>query len=304
MNCDIVGDVHGCFDELIALLEQTGWKLDVDGLYVFEADPNRKLLFVGDLIDRGPKIRETVQFVRKMCQAGRAMTVMGNHEFNAVNFAEFGPNGYYRQHNIKNILQHSQTLKAFQNRQKEWNSYIEWFKTLPIYLDLPEFRIVHACWDDDLLKLCPTAHLQNSANWDLVRADGYTKELIEKCLKGQELDLPEGISFADKDGNVRTRARTKWWKDSRDLLIRDFVEQNVKMDSNEKVVNGNPGYSENAKPVFFGHYWLRGEPVVQTDNVCCLDYSVAKKGALVLYRWNRGDKRLSKERMLSYVVPK
>ena len=48
-------------------------------------------------------------------------------------------------------------------------------------------------------------------------------------------------------------------------------------------------YKAGEKPVFFGHYWLTGEPAIQTPNVCCLDYSIAKGGKLVAYRFNGED---------------
>jgi len=56
-------------------------------------------------------------------------------------------------------------------------------------------------------------------------------------------------------------------------------------------------YAARDKPVFFGHYWLQGVPELQTDNVCCLDYSVAKDGKLVAYRWD-GEQVLKREKMV------
>ena len=43
-------------------------------------------------------------------------------------------------------------------------------------------------------------------------------------------------------------------------------------------------YHKDEKKVFFGHYWLKGEPSLYRENICCLDYSVAKQGKLVAYR--------------------
>ena len=45
-------------------------------------------------------------------------------------------------------------------------------------------------------------------------------------------------------------------------------------------------YSETDKPVFFGHYWLKGNPSLYKKNICCLDWSVAKGGHLVAYRYD------------------
>ena len=79
-NYDIIGDIHGHADELVALLKLLDYEL-ANGVY---RHPSRKVIFVGDFIDRGPKIRETLQLVRSMHEAGSALAVMGNHEFNAI----------------------------------------------------------------------------------------------------------------------------------------------------------------------------------------------------------------------------
>lgn len=75
---DIVGDVHGCFDELAELLERLGYVSAEDGRYTPPA--GRKLVFVGDLVDRGPKIPETVRLAMAMTAAGDALCVPGNHD--------------------------------------------------------------------------------------------------------------------------------------------------------------------------------------------------------------------------------
>lgn len=75
---DIVGDVHGCFDELTDLLGRLGYTPAEDGRFAPSA--GRKLVFVGDLVDRGPKIPETVRLVMAMAAAGDALCVPGNHD--------------------------------------------------------------------------------------------------------------------------------------------------------------------------------------------------------------------------------
>jgi len=49
------------------------------------------------------------------------------------------------------------------------------------------------------------------------------------------------------------------------------------------------------KPVFVGHYWLKGDPDILSERVACVDYSVAKGGKLVAYRWD-GETALSKDK--------
>lgn len=74
---DIIGDVHGCGDELEALLRLLGYAPD-DGVW---AHPEgRRAVFVGDLVDRGPKVVEVLKLVMAMTAAGTAFSVPGNHD--------------------------------------------------------------------------------------------------------------------------------------------------------------------------------------------------------------------------------
>jgi hypothetical protein len=56
-------------------------------------------------------------------------------------------------------------------------------------------------------------------------------------------------------------------------------------------------YGRDDRPVFFGHYWLQGNPSLYRENICCLDYSVAKGGKLVAYRFD-GEERLRDEKLV------
>ena len=88
--------------------------------------PERKVLFVGDYIDRGPKIKETLEIVKAMVDSENAIALMGNHEYNALCFHfQETEGGHLRKHLIKNIIQHYETLKQFQNRQKDYEKYLE-----------------------------------------------------------------------------------------------------------------------------------------------------------------------------------
>jgi polynucleotide kinase-phosphatase len=78
---DIVGDVHGCFDEMTALLLQMGYLVEPDGTdYRVTPPDGRKAVFVGDLVDRGPKIMGVLRLVMGMVKAGTAFCVPGNHD--------------------------------------------------------------------------------------------------------------------------------------------------------------------------------------------------------------------------------
>jgi protein phosphatase len=76
---DIVGDVHGCFDELVELLGRLGYGVD-QSTFKVTAPTGRKLAFVGDLVDRGPKIPQVLKLVMHAVADGVALCVPGNHD--------------------------------------------------------------------------------------------------------------------------------------------------------------------------------------------------------------------------------
>lgn len=78
---DVIGDVHGCHDELMELLDRLGYsRVGASGPPRFTAPEGRQLVFLGDLIDRGPRIPEVVETVLALVAEGTARCVLGNHE--------------------------------------------------------------------------------------------------------------------------------------------------------------------------------------------------------------------------------
>ena len=75
---DIIGDIHGCCDELEQLLARLGYAKDEKNIY--QHPEGRKVVFVGDLVDRGPRIPDTVRIVKDMVDSGHAFCVPGNHD--------------------------------------------------------------------------------------------------------------------------------------------------------------------------------------------------------------------------------
>jgi hypothetical protein len=288
---DLIGDIHGHADKLEELLLKLGYT-KTDGVY---SHPDRKVLFVGDYIDRGPKIRETLQIVKGMVDRDHAIALMGNHEYNALCFHFQQPEGgHLRKHLIKNIIQHYETLRQFQNRQSEYEDYLAWFKTLPLYYETNDFRAVHACWDDNkidfLRKTLLNDRLTDELIYQSVEQGTELNEAIEQTLKGKEIKIPNGHYFLDKQGTRRTEIRIKWWEDPTTMTyqsisvepIDNLPEQPIELSDLKSL----DFYRDTDKKVFFGHYWLKGEPSFYRANICCLDYSIAKGGKLVAYRLN------------------
>jgi protein phosphatase len=76
---DIIGDVHGCFDELVALLNTLGYCVD-EAAFTIQPLAGRKLVFLGDLVDRGPKITQVLKLVMSAVASDAALCVPGNHD--------------------------------------------------------------------------------------------------------------------------------------------------------------------------------------------------------------------------------
>ena len=79
---DIIGDIHGYCSKLKELLKKMHYE-EINGVW---RHPERKAIFVGDYIDRGPEIRESLHLIRNMVEANAAIALMGNHEYNALSY--------------------------------------------------------------------------------------------------------------------------------------------------------------------------------------------------------------------------
>lgn len=109
MNYDIIGDVHGRYDELVELLTKLGYQERFNGWH----KTGHQAIFVGDLVDGGRAQIKTVNLVRDMVENNKASCIMGNHEFNAIAWATPDPESpgeFLRPHNPKNKQQHQAFL--------------------------------------------------------------------------------------------------------------------------------------------------------------------------------------------------
>lgn len=293
---DLIGDIHGHAEPLERLLSRLGYRCQ-DGTW---RHPSRQVIFLGDFIDRGPQQVEVVTIARRMVEAGQALAVMGNHEFNAVAWATPDPERpgqCLRPHSEKNRAQHRAFLAQVGEGSALHAEFIAWFRQLPLYLDLPELRVVHACWHPASLAVldgCTDAARRILPEaWPRLCAPGTAPfEALETVLKGLEIALPAGSEFTDKDGHLRRHVRTQWW-DTEGLTYRELAL--VPAEVIEAIphvpipADVQPGY-DGEKPLFIGHYWLTGRPFPLSPHIACLDYSIAgrdrRQAKLCAYRWN------------------
>jgi hypothetical protein len=298
---DLIGDIHGYADELVQLLEALGYD-KLQGVY---GHPERTAIFLGDFIDRGPKIRKVLEIVRPMIEEGNALAVMGNHELNALAYHTEDPDSpgeYLRRHKHSNNEQHCKTVEQLE--PDELVSYLDWFRTLPMWLELDGLRVVHACWDERAVKtITQSPESQRGATTTFLKSackDGNDLFApVEVVLKGKEVAVPGDITFYDGDGIVRRTMRTRWYMSPEGQTYRTYALQSYEIpcDLNlaEAVVEEAVPYPKTAKPVFIGHYDLSAQrPQLLAENVACVDYSVANGGFLCAYRWH-GEQTLSNE---------
>ena len=301
---DLIGDIHGHADELVKLLHHLGYKDSSQG-YCHES---RTVIFLGDFIDRGIELvqhKKLLKIVMTMVQNKNALAVMGNHEFNALAYHTEHKGQFLRPHTEENKKQHQAFLNEFSENSEEKWAVLDFFYSLPLWLDLGDLRVIHACWDEahirTMKRICPKNRLDRATLIDATNKGTEAFEAIEVLLKGFEYELPEGIYFKDKGGKRRTAARIQWWKKSPLALSEVIMPDGLNIGDAGKlpVPKETPVYGSGEPPCFIGHYWLNGEPEPLATNVACVDYSVAYRGKLVAYRWD-GEQLLDRSKF-SYI---
>lgn len=141
---DVVGDVHGEFDALVRLLQALGY--DADGRH----REGRRLVFVGDLGDRGPDSPAVYDLAIRLHAAGRAQAVLGNHELNLLRGAVKDGNGWFfeRDHDRANGRFTDSRRVAPVDRER----IRRFAAVLPVALERDDLRVVHAAWHDASLE--------------------------------------------------------------------------------------------------------------------------------------------------------
>jgi hypothetical protein len=161
------------------------------------------------------------------------------------------------------VKQHQQTLDQLE--PDELRFHLEWFRRLPMWLDLDGLRVVHACWDDSAIARISAGPKEREGVTTAFLESACKKGAplfapVDITLKGKEAKLPAPLSFTDKDGHVRTEIRTRWYLPPEGHTYGTYALQSdeivcpVPLD--QAVIDAAAPYSADAKPVFIGHYWL------------------------------------------------
>lgn len=139
MKVDIIGDIHGCLEELLELLEVLGYQNK--GSQWVHPD-NRKLVFIGDLMDRGPSSLKVIELVYQLVTKDKlAKYIPGNHCDKLYRY--FLGNNVKIQHGLETTVEEYQAL----NKKEQvaiTNKMIRLYEQAPLYLEIPEVNAVIA----------------------------------------------------------------------------------------------------------------------------------------------------------------
>jgi hypothetical protein len=299
---DVVGDIHGEWEAFQNLMQHLGY--DRDGRH----PQGRKLVFVGDLCDRGPDSPAVIARVAEWVAAGRAWVTIGNHEINLLaNDAKDGSAWYFDSRIASDRDRYEPYARATDTAQRR--AIRDFFASLPVGLEREDLRVIHAAWVEPQVTAMRSLPLgEVGPYWDRYEAetnrearagslaarvareglewphsleDGahpppFLPAHAEKELsKAMHNPIKVLITGVEKRGSVPFYAGNKW----------RFVER----------VSWWDEYGE-ATPVIVGHYWRRDPgvdrgPAHKGDlhmfekipthawhglrrNVFCVDYSV------------------------------
>ena len=270
---DILGDIHGEIEGLLALLHHLGYA--ENGIH----PQGRRLVFVGDLTDRGPDSPAVVSLVHRLIDAGRAQCIVGNHELNILLGERKQGNAWLYGEKEEVLDRSGKKVRQSPADATIRGKVLDLFRHLPLALERDDVRVVHACWE-------PTFIDQARRENNVVAFYRRHKEMVDAELewKGIEDKTDRGLAHQNRNpvkmltsgpeerlatpfyagGKERYEGRVRWWDNYR-----------------------NESYC------VFGHYWrLRLDGDTDGDHpfddskryealgngrAMCIDYSAGKR---------------------------
>ncbi|RMX06433.1 metallophosphoesterase [Corticibacter populi] len=259
---DIVGDVHGEWGALQALLAHLGY--DRQGHH----PQGRRLVFVGDLCDRGPDTPAVMDWFCDALAAGHCLAVLGNHEVNLIREdAKDGAGWYFSERFERDQVKYAPFAVATPAQRQR---YVEVCQQLPMALERPDLRVVHAAWHEPEISRARQLPLGSALqNYDAFETDAARLardgDLLARMQAEKQrwpFDLEDG---AEHPPLLPAHGERELLKQMRNPLkvLTTGVEQAAaapfyaggKWRFTERVAWWN-AYDE-ATPVVIGHYWRR-----------------------------------------------
>ena len=296
---DIVGDVHGEIDALNSLLLELGYR--DDGKH----PDGRRLVFLGDLVDRGPDSPAVLRKVRALVESGIAQCILGNHEFNLLIDDEKHGNSWWT------APEKSTRHPAVRIGPQEKAEFTEFLIGLPLVLERDDLRVVHACWHEDSVQALRNAdesitdlyhHFVRLANnqmreqglfqavsdeWNTVkpRIDDPGWQPVYMSAKAEmdsrmQMDNPVAVLTSGAEqpaqqpfwagGKWRMADRVKWWETYSEAPV--VVMGHYWRRFGDAKVYLNDKYGPDLFAGIGPHHWMGIK-----SNVYCVDFSVGAR---------------------------
>lgn len=256
---DIIGDVHGYSKELVGLLEKMGYSR-VDGVL---QHAERKAVFVGDFVSRGPDTKGVLTIIRKMVENNAGYAILGNHELNVIGYFTITKSGKpITQLALSNKKQMENIREQFKNEPELLADSIKWLRTLPFFLKLGSIRVVHAYWNDKhvqtIEKTITEGRLTKKLLKEIFKTETDFSLAIKQTTRGIEINLPKNLIIKDEKNFRRTNFRIKWWEEPHGKTFRELSYGNRFILPNytipEQIIYQYAIYGPTEPVVFFGHY--------------------------------------------------
>ena len=193
IDIDIIGDIHGLYDEFLKLIGKLGYSLDSNGIPVHPK--GRSILWLGDFVDRGNKSLEMFRLVKKSIESGKHYAIMGNHEVKLLRNLQNSTDPKGSQAVLETFLEFQKKMK-----DKELKSSISFLKSLPGYYTL---QGGYACVHANISTFDPLKTLFSECVYGdkLEDSDRKYQELYEKGINKYGL-IRGHIDQQSKENNV------------------------------------------------------------------------------------------------------
>jgi len=185
---DLVGDVHGEIDALHALLDALGYDRRGDH------PDQRRLVFLGDLCDRGPDSPAVIEFVRNLVERGRAQCILGNHEMNLLRCdGKHGNRWYLDPDHHEHHGEFAHCKIGAPHLKPAWH---EFFLSLPLALERADLRVAHAAWHEpsiDALRSDDRTSLEAFEHYDEQTRTHLRASGLEACADAEEAKFASAL---------------------------------------------------------------------------------------------------------------
>lgn len=297
---DIVGDVHGEFNALMQLLRHLGY--DGSGRH----RDGRRLVFVGDLVDRGPDSPAVLELVMELVRAGHAQCVLGNHELNLLRNDDKDGNSWYTNPDKKPEYPARRATPSLKRRARAF------LTSLPLALERNDLRVIHANWNRkalaairrpevselSALKIYRKAQRELKDHWEsqkykrrlAIELDGHLLKdrghkppfmplLAKKTTDEQMMNAVAVLTSGEEEpanapfwagGKWRMVRRVPWWDhyhNKKPVIIGHYWRQFART-SAKFVDKDGPDLFKGIRP----HHWFGAR-----GNVYCVDFSVGAR---------------------------